>query len=378
MAVISRRRKRLGARSKLEDLIRTQRLWGQQLLGERELAEEIGVSRGTLRSTLAELEAEGVLVRRAGEGTFVAERPSAKARPKTVRLAVIAEEHYERASGWRLYKEMIKGLLGLAPRLLVEPTVLALDRPKERARVLDAESMREFRGFVALGLDQREILSHLLGLRRGPVVLLDHFMRDLPITSVVDGSFEGARMVTRHLLTLGHRRIAFVDCANRDAVNPERFAGYKTALFEKGLPVDSTLVTERSRSLFEPENSRRVDELVGSFLDLEDPPTAFFCFNDRRAVALVKALGRRGLAIGKDISVASCGDTAIRMGLCDRLTNCRLYPRKMGRLALRAALEPAGRAESRTMIVANRLIVRESTGPLARNRVGASRTGRRA
>ena len=49
------------------------------------------------------------------------------------------------------------------------------------------------------------------------------------------GGFESARATTRHLLALGHRRIAFVDCFNSALYNPERIAGYRAALARKGV-----------------------------------------------------------------------------------------------------------------------------------------------
>ncbi len=61
--------------------------------------------------------------------------------------------------------------------------------------------------------------------------------------------------------------------------------------------------------------------------------------------------------------MAGFGDTAVRRGTCDWLTSCRIYHRKMGQEAARAALQPLKGSEGRSIIVPTRLVVRKSTCP---------------
>jgi DNA-binding LacI/PurR family transcriptional regulator len=355
--------KRVAARQRLEQLIRAGSMRGQRLAGERELAAELGVGRKTLRAALTELEAAGLLDRRAGVGTYVAERQPARRRLKVARVAVIVQTHHPADGSWNYQGEMVRGLLEQAPSMAAECTVLALDRPEEAEVVRDDRQMCRFSGFVSCSVEGRELLCRLVALRRGPVVLLDHQYRDLPIVGVVDGSFEGARAVARHLLALGHRRIAFIDCPNRDAENPEKFAGYRAALADRGLPVDEQLVVIPPAPTEEAVLDEFVDREVGRLLGLPEPPTAIFGFDDNRALPALRALERRGLAVGRDFSLAGFGDSAARRGLCDRLTSCRIYPRRMGRAALHAALGTASPERGHTVIVPDRLYVRESTCP---------------
>jgi len=109
------------------------------------------------------------------------------------------------------------------------------------------------------------------------------------------------------------------------------------------------------------ELERHTDEAVRRLLALPDPATAIIGFNDSFAVAAMRALARRGLTPGQDFCLAGFGDGAIRRGVCDSLTSCRIYPRKIGEEAVRAALATESRTAPRTLIIPDRLIVRKSS-----------------
>jgi DNA-binding LacI/PurR family transcriptional regulator len=195
------------------------------------------------------------------------------------------------------------------------------------------------------------------------VVVVDEPPRGLPVVSVTDDSFHGAQLVTRHLLKLGHRRIAFLDVGDREAWNSAKHGGYRSALEDAGVPADERLTVAPALNVpaVSPEAPRLVDAAVGELLSLPDPPTAIFAYDDRRAVLVLDSLRRQGLAPGRDISVAGFGDTASRTGTCDSLTSCRIDFRKLGCEAVRAALRPAVPGEGRFLTVPDRLTVRSST-----------------
>jgi LacI family transcriptional regulator len=361
-------------RRRIERMIRRRALWGTRLMTDRELARELGVSRWTTQAALAELEAARVIERRQGSGTYVAERPVSSRRRRSARLALIAWRHHERgAEKWNYVAEMIAGAAGVAARLKSAAEVLAFDSPQEADRLWSTAGMRRFDGFVVMSLmppgREREFLAHLLRLPKRPVVLCDDVVRDLPVTCVVDGSFEGMRAVTRHVLRLGHRRVAFLDCYNRDATNPEKYAGYRAALNDHGVDLDNSLVIAPRRDI-SPSGGRRrnrveehVCRAVDRLLELPDPPTALIGFSDAWALPAVRRLEQRGRRVGEDFCVAGFGDSAIRRGECDRLTSCRVYPRKMGEAAARAALDPDAGEHPRNIVIRDRLYVRGSTCP---------------
>jgi DNA-binding LacI/PurR family transcriptional regulator len=332
-----------------------------------ELAVRLGVSRPTLRDALAELAVEGIIERRVGSGTFVARRPTAAGwgKRKLARLAVVVKAHVEAGPEWSHLGEMILGILGCAPQLGAECTVLAANVPEEAERIADRRFLRRFDGFISVSIGDRNLLAGLVELGRGPVVLMEYFaVRDLPLISVVDGSFAGTRAVTDHLIDLGHRRIAFLDRYNSEAENPEKRAGFCFALREQGVAADAALIVEPPEDLPMGDAMQGfIDGQVDRLLGLPDPPTALVGFDDGYALPVLRALEARGLTAGRNFSVAGQGDSAVQRGLYFGLTTTRLYRRKMGQEAVRLALSGTLPKEGRVVIVRNRLLVRTSTCP---------------
>jgi len=352
-------------RERVEALIREGSRRGPRLPGYRDLAREIGVSGRTLKFVLAEMEAEGMLERRHGSGTYVVDTGERRRRTRHRRLAVICGRRFEADEPWEPKGEMLRGVLGQLSRSGSEGVVLALDREDDRERAASPREMRGCDGFILVGVDDPGIVHRLVALRRGPVVVLDSSVRSLPVVSVNDDSFGGALAVTRHLLGLGHRRIAFIDLYDRANRNSDKHDGYAAALAGAGVAYDERLVAV-------PEEMERpglagIESFIGPaverLLALAEPPTAIFAFNDPRAVAAIEALERLGLRAGRDVSVAGFGDTAIHRGGCDWLTSCRIQHRRMGQEAARAAMAPANGAEGRSIIVPTRVVVRKSSCP---------------
>jgi LacI family transcriptional regulator len=356
----------------IEETIREKSLWGQRLDDERKQAEQLGVSRWTVQAALAELEADRLIERRQGSGTYVVDKPARATRKRRERVAIVTVRPNHETVGWNYPGEIIRGALACAARMGVEVDVLAFDRPEDAARLSDLRALRAFDAFLLMTLAPpyitRDFIARLLRIRGRPVILWDDTPRDMPVTSVVDGSFDGMRAVTRHVLRLGHRRIAFLDCHDRNAVNPEKHAGYCFALREHGVDVDDGLVITPAQDVRTDltegsEFDQHVHQAVERLLGLPDPPTAIIGLTDVWAMAAIRALEKRGFKVGENFCVAGFGDGAIRRGLCDWLTSCRIYPRTMGEEGMRAALSSGVRAAPRRIVVQDRLQVRRSTCP---------------
>ncbi|MFI7604593.1 LacI family DNA-binding transcriptional regulator [Micromonospora sp. NPDC049366] len=121
-----------------------------------------------------------------------------------------------------------------------------------------------------------------------PVVFLDRPAGGLPADTVLLDNRGGARDGVARLVEQGHRRVAVLFDSTRVYTMRERLAGAREALAAAGVPADDRLVRDGVR---DPATAARV---VGELLDGDDPPTAFFCLNNRITLGAVEQLHRRG------------------------------------------------------------------------------------
>jgi len=191
----------------------------------------------------------------------------------------------------------------------------------------------------------------------GPKVMLDHHLEDPPIHSVREDAVAGMRMLTAHLLSLGHRHIAYLDNERLDA-NPWKRQGVDEGLRAAGLPG-----LERGWSAGCRMNFGDTDTALDWFLGLEPRPTAVVCADDFRALFMLQAAAERGLRVPQDISIAGFGDLAVRAKRSHRLTSVGVDPTLLGR---RAAELVAGSENDPPVaaLISPELFVRGTTGAL--------------
>ena len=195
-----------------------------------------------------------------------------------------------------------------------------------------------------------------------PVVLINNHSEQSGhyLYSVTVDSQHGGYLATRHLVELGHRRIAYVTGPLNHSSNTGRLAGYAQALTEANIPFDSALVA--------PGNGR-VESGEQALSDLRSarPFTAVFCYNDMAAIGLLRAARRFNLAIPQDLSVVGFDDISFASYVCPALTTIAQPQFEMGQQAMQMALElmkDQQPTEGKTLDISikGQLIVRESSG----------------
>ena len=156
---------------------------------------------------------------------------------------------------------------------------------------------RKVDGIVYATMYHREV--HLPPrVRKVPVVLLDCYASDQSFPSVVPDEVEGGRQATAYLLKNGHKRVGFVNTENTVPAKYSRLEGYKQALSAAGIPYDPLLVADGGDGV--PAGGYAGAMQV---MEVTDPPTALFCFNDRMAMGAYDALRNLGLSIPEDVAV---------------------------------------------------------------------------
>ncbi|MCS6881596.1 MAG: LacI family DNA-binding transcriptional regulator [Oscillochloridaceae bacterium] len=173
----------------------------------------------------------------------------------------------------------------------------------------------------------------------------------------------GAREATRHLLALGHRRIALIALPSDLAASEPFTEGYLQALASAGLVPDPALVIEAGIS--EDGGITAMQELLA----LPEPPTAVLAAGDALAFGAMHALRDARLAVGGDISLVGMGDLPLAAHTDPPLTTLRAPRRALGRaLARRLALLVERRDDAAPDAPFGlRLIIRRTTAPPPRH-----------
>ncbi|WLW56811.1 LacI family DNA-binding transcriptional regulator [Streptomyces sp. YU58] len=204
--------------------------------------------------------------------------------------------------------------------------------------------------------------AHLNELARSglPLVVLDPLhLPDSRVHSVGSTNFTGGLAATRHLLSLGHRRVAYIGGPAMAVCNQARMHGYRAAMEAERAQVPDAYVRTGE---FTYETG-----LLGAtaLLDLSEPPTAIFAGNDEIAIGVIETARTRGLRVPEDLSVVGFDDTSLAQMASPPLTTVRQPLREMGGAALRTALRLANgeKVESHHIELATELVVRASTAP---------------
>jgi LacI family transcriptional regulator len=191
-----------------------------------------------------------------------------------------------------------------------------------------------------------------------PFVLVVRYLFDIEVDYVGTDNKLGARIAVEHLITHGHRRIAFIGGPATSSARRDRLEGYKTALEAHGLMVDEDLLVSGPPARSEGYRA------VRSLLELPDPPTAVLCYNDVVAFGVMLGLHSAGRTPGADFAVIGFDDIAEAELWSPALTSVSISPSEIGAEAARLLLERSTNPERapRQVVLRPRLVVRESCG----------------
>jgi LacI family xylobiose transport system transcriptional regulator len=218
-------------------------------------------------------------------------------------------------------------------------------------------------GVILIVSSLTSLQKQQLRSRNIPFVMLDPAGQPDPdVPSIGSADWTGAYAATKHLIELGHRRIAIITGPDDVMVSIARLSGFRAALEGAGLPL-------------RPEYVRRgefhhSDGLMGgsALLSLAEPPTAIFASSDVQALGVYESARALGVAIPAQLSVVGFDDLKIARWAGPALTTIRVPIAEMAEQAVQSVLllqQDAGLTLPR-VDMATTLILRNSTAPPAR------------
>jgi GntR family transcriptional regulator, arabinose operon transcriptional repressor len=292
---------------------------------QRKICEQFGVSHATAVRALNDLVAEGYVIRRRGQGTFVApRRPSADGS-----VACVLQFHGPHVSGvlagvesvcdelgYRLYLNHCDGDPEREQRVLLD----ALDHGVSGIIAYPAQGTSAGRGYTE-------------AVRRGvPLVLVDRYWPDIPTDAVLADNLAAGRELTEELIACGHSVIATLwDETDVTSVR-DRLAGHIEALRHHGLPIRPDLTVLRPYLSLPPAERRaKLSELLGG----PRPPTVLLCANGYVLASAAQDLVALGLDIPGDVDLAGMDDAGPFDVLPLTVAAVSLPSREMGERAVR-------------------------------------------
>lgn len=231
---------------------------------------------------------------------------------------------------------------------------------RPRQQWLDDVLQRRPRGVILVQSELAPEQRGQLESRSIPYVLVDTAGENVSgVPTVGSANWAGGLAATRHLLALGHRRIAMITGPDDVLCSRARVDGYRSALEEAGVAIDPALI-------------RYGDFYVGGgydhgreLLTRAEPPTAIFAGSDYQALGVLRAARELGLHVPDDLSVVGYDNLPVAEWNAPTLTTIDQPLAEMAATATRMVIALA-RGEAPTTLridLATELVVRESTAP---------------
>ena len=232
------------------------------------------------------------------------------------------------------------------------------DRHAPAAEWIEGVLRRRPVGVVLVFSDLAEEAKAKLRSRAIPFVIIDPAGDPAPdVPSVGSANWSGGLMATRHLIELGHTRIAAITGREDMMCSFARLDGYRSAMNSAGLEVHPRFVLFGD---FQVDGGRQA---ALSLLTLDDRPTAIFAGSDLQALGVIDAARTLGLRVPRDLSIVGYDDLQLAEWSSPALTTIHqpltAMAEEAARLVVRMSTAPLETIPR--MDLATRLVVREST-----------------
>jgi DNA-binding LacI/PurR family transcriptional regulator len=333
---------------------------GDRLPSEADLVRLFGASRITVGRAVRDLQAAGLVERRAGSGTFVKRAQKSAALSFGLLIPDLGDTE--------IFEPICQGMMAsplAAEHALVWGSITTTgSKPDDAWQLCRQYIERRVSGvfFAPLELsaekdDVNARIARALDDAGVPVVLLDRTVVPYPRRGHHDlvgiDNRRAGYVITEHLLTLGARRPAFVAMPNAAATVDARAAGFREALYAAELPVPPLLVQR-----IDPGDAAAVRQLMAL------TPEGIVCANDRTAARLMRTLIGLGFHVPEDVRLVGIDDADFAELLPVPLTTLRQPSRQIGDAALAAMLQRIARRDlpTRDILLHCELVVRRSSG----------------
>lgn len=209
-----------------------------------------------------------------------------------------------------------------------------------------------------------------------PVVAISAHIANPNVTNIVLDHHKAVEQALVHLYNLGHRRVAFMRGPHAIPDSDFRWESIQQVAREIGLKIDPNLAIRidadgwSMKTGYHPMAPEIGYKPMQSLLKKTKDFTAIFCFNDIAAIGAIRALKDAGLSVPGDVSVVGFDDIQSAEYATPSLTTVRQPLREMGKRGAQVLLQRIADREKEfpaEIVMEPELVIRESTGPAARD-----------
>ena len=328
--------------------------FGGKLPSEHDLMEKFQVSRQTVRLAFGELTVEGLIYKEQGKGTYSNYQKGAKG---SQIVAVVTTY----LSGF-----VFPGIISGIEQVVSDEGYMMLLSNTNNIKEREAQYLKSVLEHNVVGMIIEPTASsrpntniRLLNVIREKgiqTVFINACYDDFDSACVLLDDVKGGYTATEYLLHLGHKKIAGIFKTD-DKQGLNRKQGYLNALRAYGIAgVQSDVGEYDTANMYDYPYM-----FTQSLIQKDDPPTAFFCYNDQCALMVIQAIHDKGLKVPEDISVVGYDDSISPMQSDVKLTTVRHPKGAMGIQAAKFMVDMLeGRIEKPQYIYEPELIVRKS------------------
>lgn len=340
-------------------MVRTRPTTGSGSATIATIAEEVGVSLTTVSKVLNGHSDVSPRTRERVEASLERHRYRRRGKRHSAGVGQIELVFHELDSVWAT--EIIGGVEGVTAAAEVGVVLSQLGgkhRPSQQW--LEGVLLRRPLGVLFVLCNLTNPQRQQLQRRSIPFVVIDtDSATSASVPTVGSNNWSGGLLATRHLLELGHRRIACISGPPDMLCSRARAAGFRFAHDEAGTPVDSDLVRYASFSAHDGY------QYAMELLPRPDRPTAIFAGSDMQALGVIRAARQLGLEVPADLSVIGYDNLPLVAWIAPALTTVNQPLRDMAGTAAQMLLDMARGVELSTSRIdlVTELIVRESTAP---------------
>jgi len=330
--------------------------YGSTFYSIADICRKFEVSKITAIRVLDELASEGVLEKIRGKGNIVRQIAQAA----SVRLILSANARQDHLSLEPVSRRLFEGLRSVSHQVGLDLDTLSENHlPQLFPREDQSFGFLLFRGVSHNA--KRFLRKHQL-----PHVYLDPFENYKSITCARSDRVRSGYLATRHLLELGHKRIAWITGPPNQRNFRDRLRGYRDAMHEAGLAFRWSMI-QTSDGVHPEQDNLAIDNL----LRMRRRPTAIIAGDDNRGIHILSACRRRGIRVPEDLSIVGYPNLPESSLTDPPLTVIDPHYEQISEQAVKLLLEQMqleGGQSTQAVAVEPELILRSSTGPATRRK----------